>query len=211
MNFFEFSSFYDDLDLVFLPLTNPSSRISLFPGVVTLHCLCSEQGILLFLQDILAGCKGTLSLSPQSGTILERLSSFSPQKSFLVSKDCCSNLSETPTSLSSLTVDHNVKNSRCSVAPFEQILQNPVRHLQYKHFIMNFNNDVTFRFVFTWLQTCGVEVKHESPGPDFSQDSGPVSSPAISLLSPKAMEMAGQILRFQEEQRERAKVRSSVF
>ncbi|RVE68731.1 hypothetical protein OJAV_G00094360 [Oryzias javanicus] len=132
-------------------------------------------------EDILAGCRETLSLSPQSGTILERLGSFSPQKSFLVSKDCCLDLSETPSSLSSLTVDVNAKNSRCSVASFEKSLQNP-------------------------LQTCDVEVKHESPGPDSGQDSSPVSSLAISLLSPKAMEMAGRILRFQEEQREKAKI-----
>ncbi|XP_004086506.1 nucleoporin GLE1 [Oryzias latipes] len=125
-------------------------------------------------EDILAGCKDTLSLSPHSGSILERISSFSPQKSFLVSKDYGSELSETPSSSSSSASDSNGKNSRRSAAP-----HNP---------------------------TLDAEVKHESPGPECSQDPGPVSPPAISLLSPKAMETAGRILRFQEEQREKAKI-----
>lgn len=72
---------------------------------------------------------------------------------------------------------------------------------------MNFVTEMTFIFIYTRLQTLDAEVKHESPGPECSQDPGPVSPPAISLLSPKAMETAGRILRFQEEQREKAKVR----
>uniref|UniRef100_H2N2A7 mRNA export factor GLE1 n=1 Tax=Oryzias latipes TaxID=8090 RepID=H2N2A7_ORYLA len=82
----------------------------------------------------------------------------------------------------------------------------PCKTLQYKHFTMNFVTEMTFIFIYTRLQTLDAEVKHESPGPECSQDPGPVSPPAISLLSPKAMETAGRILRFQEEQREKAKI-----
>uniref|UniRef100_A0A3P9KPX2 mRNA export factor GLE1 n=1 Tax=Oryzias latipes TaxID=8090 RepID=A0A3P9KPX2_ORYLA len=82
----------------------------------------------------------------------------------------------------------------------------PCKTLQYKHFTMNFVTEMTFLFIFTRLQTLDAEVRHESPGPECSQDPGPVSPPAISLLSPKAMETAGRILRFQEEQREKAKI-----
>lgn len=57
------------------------------------------------------------------------------------------------------------------------------------------------------LQTVSDEVKDEDPEEDISDVSSPVSQPTISLLSPKAMEMAGRIIKFEEEQREKAKVR----
>lgn len=49
-------------------------------------------------------------------------------------------------------------------------------------------------------------MKDESPEADVSGVSSPTSLPAISLLSPKAMEMAGCIIKVQEEHREKAKV-----
>lgn len=56
-------------------------------------------------------------------------------------------------------------------------------------------------------------MKDESPEADVSGVSSPTSLPAISLLSPKAMEMAGCIIKVQEEHREKAKVQvfDSVF
>uniref|UniRef100_A0A3Q4MW54 mRNA export factor GLE1 n=1 Tax=Neolamprologus brichardi TaxID=32507 RepID=A0A3Q4MW54_NEOBR len=50
------------------------------------------------------------------------------------------------------------------------------------------------------------KVKDESPEADVSGVSSPTSLPAISLLSPKAMEMAGCIIKVQEEHREKAKL-----
>jgi len=57
------------------------------------------------------------------------------------------------------------------------------------------------------LQAVGDEAKDEDPEEDDADVHSPASPPAISLLSPKAMETAGRILRFEEEQREKAKVR----
>lgn len=56
-------------------------------------------------------------------------------------------------------------------------------------------------------------MKDESPEADVSGVSSTTSLPAISLLSPKAMEMAGCIIKVQEEHREKAKVQvfDSVF
>lgn len=53
----------------------------------------------------------------------------------------------------------------------------------------------------------GDETRDESPEEDVGEPPAPPSPPAISLLSPRAMETAGRIIRFQEEQREKAKVR----
>lgn len=60
------------------------------------------------------------------------------------------------------------------------------------------------------LQAGSQEAKDEDPEVEISEVSSPASLPAISLLSPKAMEMAGRIIRFEEEQREKAKVRRSL-
>lgn len=60
------------------------------------------------------------------------------------------------------------------------------------------------------LQVLSDEVKDEDPGADVSEPSGP-SQTTISLLSPKAMEMAGRIIKFEEEKREKAKVRLGLF
>lgn len=47
----------------------------------------------------------------------------------------------------------------------------------------------------------------DTPEADVSEVSSPVSLPVISLLSPKAMETAGCIVRFEEKHREKAMVR----
>ncbi|XP_070760483.1 mRNA export factor GLE1 [Enoplosus armatus] len=51
-----------------------------------------------------------------------------------------------------------------------------------------------------------LRIESEQAKADVSDVSSPASLPAISLLSPKAMEMAGRIIKFEEEQREKAKM-----
>uniref|UniRef100_A0AAQ6A1G5 mRNA export factor GLE1 n=1 Tax=Amphiprion ocellaris TaxID=80972 RepID=A0AAQ6A1G5_AMPOC len=55
-------------------------------------------------------------------------------------------------------------------------------------------------------ETSNDEVKDENPEEDVSEVSSPALLPSISLLSPKAMETAGRIIRFEEEHREKAKL-----
>uniref|UniRef100_A0A7N8WLC3 mRNA export factor GLE1 n=1 Tax=Mastacembelus armatus TaxID=205130 RepID=A0A7N8WLC3_9TELE len=50
------------------------------------------------------------------------------------------------------------------------------------------------------------EVKDDNSETDVSEASSPATLPAMSLLSPKAMETAGHIIRFEEEHREKAKM-----
>lgn len=57
------------------------------------------------------------------------------------------------------------------------------------------------------LQAVSDEARDEDPEEDVSEFSCPASIPSISLLSPKAMETAGQIIRFAAEQQNKAKVR----
>uniref|UniRef100_A0A3Q0RQ98 mRNA export factor GLE1 n=1 Tax=Amphilophus citrinellus TaxID=61819 RepID=A0A3Q0RQ98_AMPCI len=61
-------------------------------------------------------------------------------------------------------------------------------------------------FHVTALQAVSDEAKDESPEADISGVSSPSSLPALSLLSPKAMETAGRIIKVQEEHREEAKL-----
>lgn len=55
------------------------------------------------------------------------------------------------------------------------------------------------------LQALSDEARDENTEAD--DLSSPASLPAISLLSPKAMETAGRIIKFEQEQQEKAKVR----
>ncbi|KAE8291750.1 Nucleoporin GLE1 GLE1-like protein [Larimichthys crocea] len=134
--------------------------------------------------DILAGCKEALSLSSHSGVILERLSSSPLQKScFLASGsgDCSPGLSEEILGSISSTgsvPDINGKHSTLSAAL-------PLRTVSEQAF--------------------SEEAKDDDPEADVSEISS-ASLPAISLLSPKAMETAGRIIKFEEEQREKAKL-----
>ena len=61
------------------------------------------------------------------------------------------------------------------------------------------------------LQTLSDEAKDEDPETDDSEVSSPVPSPAISLLSPKAMEITGRIIKIEKEYREKAQVSHSVL
>ncbi|XP_074527277.1 mRNA export factor GLE1 [Halichoeres trimaculatus] len=139
----------------------------------------SERG-----EDILAGCRDVLSLSPHSAVVLERLGPLPPQtsRSFLGSgsEDSSPGLSDETSASASSTgsiPDINGRSSMLYSAP-------PVRTESE--------------------QALSDEVKDEDT--DVSDVPSPVSSPVISLLSPKAMETAGQILKFEEQQREKAKM-----
>ena len=56
------------------------------------------------------------------------------------------------------------------------------------------------------MQAIGNEVKDENPEADVTNVSSPASLPAVSLLSPIAMETEGCIIKFEQEQRKKAKV-----
>ncbi|XP_020513788.2 mRNA export factor GLE1 [Labrus bergylta] len=137
----------------------------------------SERG-----EDILAGCREDLSLSPRSGVVLERLGPLPPQtsRSFLGSSsgDSSPGLSEensaSASSSGSIPDINGRSNTLHSAPPFRTDSEQ------------------------------AVELKEEDA--DISDVSTPVSLPTISLLSPKAMETAGRILKFEEKQREKAKM-----
>lgn len=134
-------------------------------------------------EPLLAGCKDSPSLSPIAGVILERLSSAPLQKSlsFLGSRsgDSSPVLSEISISSSGSVPDVSARTAAFSAAA-------------------SVKNERE--------QTLSDKVKDESPEADVSGVSSPTSLPAISLLSPKAMEMAGCIIKVQEEHREKAKL-----
>ncbi|XP_072243323.1 mRNA export factor GLE1 [Leuresthes tenuis] len=150
-------------------------------GKLNFDPLWSERG-----EDILAGCKETLSLSEHSGVVLERLGSLSLQSSsFLDSSTRDSSpglLEETLASVSSSGsfADLNSRPATLSATP-------------------SLKNDRE-------QQAVNDEETDESPEADVSKASDLTPPPAISLLSPKAMETAGRIIRFKEEQREKAKL-----
>ncbi|XP_038560361.1 nucleoporin GLE1 [Micropterus salmoides] len=137
----------------------------------------SERG-----EHILTGCKETFSLSSHSGIILERLGSLPLQtSSFLGSISGNSSPEEISASVSSTgsIPDLNAKQAALSTAP-------PLRT----------ESD----------QAVSDNTKDEDPEAGVSEVSSPASLPTISLLSPKAMETAGLIIKFEDEQREKAKV-----
>ncbi|XP_037536094.1 nucleoporin GLE1 [Nematolebias whitei] len=130
-------------------------------------------------EHILAGCKEIFSLSSHTGVILEHIDSVSLQKSSFL--DSSVNSEETPASVSSTGSISDLSNKRTtSLSP------------------LSFRNG--------HIQAVGEEVKDESPEADVREVFSPGSPPAISLLSPKAMETAGRIIRFEQEQREKAKM-----
>ncbi|XP_008333866.1 mRNA export factor GLE1 [Cynoglossus semilaevis] len=136
-------------------------------------------------EHIMTGCKEALSLSSHSGVILKRLSSSSLQKSFSLDSDSGNSspgLSEViqasiPTSGSG--PDVNGKLNLFSAEPSSS---------------------------FEHMQVGSNEVKDKDPDVVISEESSSVSGPTISLLSPKAVEMAGRIIKCEEEHREKAKM-----
>ncbi|XP_029295234.1 mRNA export factor GLE1 [Cottoperca gobio] len=150
-------------------------------GNITFDPYWSERG-----EPILAGCKEPLSLSPHSAVILERLCSSLPlQKScFLGSSSGHSSpgLSEEISGSLSSTgsiADLNTRHTALSAAPSLRTERD---------------------------QAVSDEVNDEDPEEDVGEVSSHASLPAISLLSPKAMETAGHIIKFAAEQREKAKM-----
>ncbi|XP_047238275.1 mRNA export factor GLE1 [Girardinichthys multiradiatus] len=156
-------------------------------GQVTFDPYWSERG-----EHILAGCKETLSLSSHSAVILEQIDSKSLHKSsFLDSSSADSEESPASVSCSASTADLNGKLTTLSSAPSLKDQQKDISGLLPKLNV---------------LQAVSDETRDESPEADISEVSSPSPPPAISLLSPKAMEMAGHIIRFEEDQREKAKM-----
>ncbi|XP_040011955.1 nucleoporin GLE1 [Xiphias gladius] len=149
-------------------------------GNITFDPYWSERG-----EDIMAGCKEAISLSPHSRVILERLSSSPLQKSCFLgssSGDSSPGLSDgIPASISSTgsVPDSNTKHNTLSAAPSLKT---------------------------ECEQAVSDEAKDDDPEAGVSELSSPASLPAISLLSPKAMETAGRIIKFEEEHREKAKM-----
>ncbi|XP_041854834.1 nucleoporin GLE1 [Melanotaenia boesemani] len=147
---------------------------------ITFDPFWSERG-----EHILAGCKEALSLSPQSVAVLERLSSLSLQKSSFVdssSRDSSPVFSEeTPASLSST---------------------GSITDLNRRHAALSATSSLKNQLD----QAVNDKAEDETPENDLSKVSSPTSPRAISLLSPRAMETTGCIIRFKEDQREKAKL-----
>lgn len=148
-------------------------------GNITFDPFWSERG-----EDILAGCKEELSLSPGSGVILERIRFVPCKRSCFQassSGDSSPGLSEEiPASISTREsiADGNTKQTP---TPFTASSVEIERE-------QLFNN----------------EAKDEDP--DAGDVPSPTAVPALSLLSPKAMETAGCIIKVEEEHREKAKM-----
>ncbi|XP_038162447.1 nucleoporin GLE1 [Cyprinodon tularosa] len=155
-------------------------------GKVTFDPYWSQRG-----EHILAGCKETLSLSSQSAVILERIDSLSLNKSSFLDLSTTGS-EESPASVSSSgsTADLGGKPATLSSTPSQKNQQKDILGSLTK---------------LNALQQVSHKEKDESPETDVREDSSPSPPLAISLLSPKAMETAGCIIRFQEAQREKAK------
>uniref|UniRef100_UPI003AAD20D6 mRNA export factor GLE1 isoform X1 n=1 Tax=Centroberyx gerrardi TaxID=166262 RepID=UPI003AAD20D6 len=140
-------------------------------------------------EDILAGCIDAPSLSPLSGLILKRLSPRPLQKSFSLSsgsRDSSPGLSEeSPASLSSTSSFPSINGTNGSLS-FSQLV---VPSLKTEH----------------EQQVVSDEAKDPDLDPGVGPVSGPASPPAISLLSPRATQMAGCIRICEEKHRAKAK------
>lgn len=137
--------------------------------------------LFVFFQDILSGCKESLGLSPHSALIVDRLNSSLTQKNHPQLSGSPNFSEEAAASVSSTESNTAVesKNSTPSVArPFS-------------------DNDE---------HTSAECLQGENLEMEAMELSSPASPPAISLLSPKAMQVAGCIIRFQQQQHDKAKV-----
>ncbi|XP_060928186.1 mRNA export factor GLE1-like [Limanda limanda] len=133
------------------------------------------------IDDILGGYKETISLSPQAGLILDRLGSSPLQTSCFLD----SSSGHSSPGLSEQTTDSIV--SRESVSDINaQALQVECEKAS--------------------LFVCFEDAKDEDPETDDSEVSSLLPPPAISLLSPKAMEITGRIIKIEKEYREKAQV-----
>ncbi|XP_034452738.1 nucleoporin GLE1 [Hippoglossus hippoglossus] len=128
-------------------------------------------------ENILGGYKETISLSPQAGLVLDRLGSSPLQTSSFLD----SSSGHSSPGLSEQTPD--------SIVSRESIFEINAQALQVER-----------------EQTLSDEAKDEDPETDDSEVSSPVPPPAISLLSPKAMEITSRIIKIEKEYREKAQV-----
>nr|XP_046241837.1 mRNA export factor GLE1 [Scatophagus argus] len=136
-------------------------------------------------EDIMAGYKESFSLSSHSGVILQHLSSSSPQKSSFLgptSEDSSPGLSE---------------EIWASVSSTGSMPDSSAKHTTH---LLKAESE----------QALSDEVRGEDQEADVSEVSSPASPPALSLLSPKAMETAGRIVQFEQKQREKAKMALSL-
>ncbi|KAG7490961.1 nucleoporin GLE1 [Solea senegalensis] len=136
-------------------------------------------------ENIMVGCKETICLSSHSGILLERLSSSTLQKSF-----CLDSIS----GYSSPGLSEEIPASFSSTGSVSDTNRRQNTH----------SNGLSGKTEHE--QVVSDEVKDEDPDMDVGEVSSPASSSAISLLSPKAMEVAGRIIKFEEEHREKAKM-----
>ncbi|XP_062237555.1 mRNA export factor GLE1 [Platichthys flesus] len=126
-------------------------------------------------EDILGGYKETISLSPQAGLVLDRLGSSPLQTSCFLD----SGSGHSSPGLSEQTTD--------SIVSRESVSDIHAQALQVER-----------------EKNLSDEAKDEEPGTDDSEVSSPLPPPAISLLSPKAMEITGRIFKIEKEYREKA-------
>ncbi|XP_019716550.1 mRNA export factor GLE1 [Hippocampus comes] len=143
-------------------------------GNITFNPYWSARG-----EDILSGYEDSLSLSSQSGVILQNLNSKSPQAAVGLSFSSGQSSPGLTVSVSSngsthdVTVKHNTISLTLSLKAEEE------------------QND---------------DENHQAPKSNVDEIISPLSSPTMSLLSPEAMAMAGSILTFEEEQHKKAKM-----
>lgn len=139
----------------------------------------------VFFQDILSGCKESLGLSPRSGLILDRLNSSLTQKSHSQISGSLSFSEEAAASVSSTESNPVVDSNHSTPSAARPFADDDER-------------------------TSAERLQGENLETEAMELSSPASPPAISLLSPKAMQVAGCIIRFQQQQREKAKVRETL-
>lgn len=136
----------------------------------------------VFFQDILSGCKDSLGLSPRSGLILDQLNSSLTQKTHAQISGSLSFSEDVAASVSSSESNPFV-DSKHSTPSGARLFTEDDEH------------------------TSDECLQGENQETEAMEQSRPASPPAISLLSPKAMQVAGCIIRYQQQQREKAKVR----
>lgn len=170
--------------------------------------------LVFVLQDIMNGYREFTGLSPQSGAILDHLSSPSklqtPLFSMLSSGNASPGLSvETSISSTKSSIDITVEDK--IVAADKPQASCSLLFLYFLKVSLLLHHCNRCGFICLLLQDLDNEAADGSPEEDDSVVSSPTSPPSISLLSPKAMEMAGCIIKFEQNQRQKAQVRYSYF
>lgn len=134
----------------------------------------------------MSGCKESLGLSPRSGLILDRLNSSLTQKSHSQVSGSLSFSEEAAASVSSTESNPAVDSNHSTPSAARPFADDEER-------------------------TSAECLQSENLETEAMELSSPAEPPAISLLSPKAMQVAGCIIRFQQQQREKAKSALKVW